>query len=113
MKGEAHIEIRDDYFENEKIKKLRSMKNGNSYVWVYIQLQLEASEYGGFLLFKENISNFAEKIAVALDENGERVTLQQAIDALLSADLVELSEDGKMLRFKELEVLSYGREENV
>lgn len=113
MRNETSVMLRNDFFKNEKIKKLESMKNGDTYIWAYIQMQFEASKLGGVLLFEETMNNFAEEIAVSLDENGERITAQQAIDALLSADLVELSEDGKMLRFKELEVLSYGTEENV
>ena len=109
MRDETSVLLRNDFFENEKIKKLESMRNGDTYIWTYIKLRFEASKLGGVLLFEETMNNFAEEIAVSLDENGKRITVQQAIDAFLSADLVELSEDGKMLRFKELEVLEYGR----
>lgn len=111
MRDEACILLREDFFGHEKIKKLRSMKNGNAYCYAYIYLQAEASEWGGLLLFEEAMNNLAEQLDVPLDENdnGERITAQQAIDALLSADLIELSTDGRVLRFKKLEVLKYGR----
>ena len=111
MRDEAYIMLREDYFKNKKIKKLRSMKHGDAYNLAYMYLFMEASEWGGLLLFEEAMNNLAKQLDVPLDENdnGERITAQQAIDALLSADLIELSTDGRVLRFKKLEVLNYGR----
>lgn len=83
----------DDFFQSKRIKKLRNLAGGDTYTIIYLKMQLKALKTDGYLYFDGVMNDFAEELALDIDENPEdvKVTLQY----LLSVGLIETSESGE------------------
>ena len=71
------LKLKEDFFEQRVIKKLRKIAGGDTYVIIYLKLQLLSLTDSGKLYFEGVEENFAQEMALALDEDVEnvRVTL--------------------------------------
>ena len=87
------LRLYDDFFTSKRIKKLRALAGGDTYTIIYLKMQLKALKTEGYLYFDNVMNDFAEEIALDIDENPDdvRVTVQY----LLSVGLLECSEDGE------------------
>lgn len=71
------LKLKDDFFSSKRIKKLRSMAGGDTYTIIYLKMQLLAMKTEGILTWTGLEDNFAEELALDLDEkpNDVEVTL--------------------------------------
>jgi len=85
------LKLYDDFFTSKRIKKLRSIAGGDTYTIIYLKMQLKALKTEGYLYFDGVMSDFAEELALDLDENPDdvRVTIQ----FLLSVGLLETNNE--------------------
>lgn len=85
------LKFREDFFNSKRIKKLRAMAGGDTYLVIYLKMQLKALKTGGILEFTGVEDEFADELALDLDENPNdvRVTLM----FLLQYGLCECSDN--------------------
>lgn len=71
------MKFKEDFFDSKRIKKLRNMAGGDTYCIIYLKMQLKALKTGGMLEFTGVESEFADELALDLDEKPDdvRVTL--------------------------------------
>ena len=71
------LKFREDFFDSKRIKKLRNMAGGDTYCIIYLKMQLKALKTGGVLEFTGVEEQFADELALDLDERPDdvRVTL--------------------------------------
>jgi len=86
------LKLADDFFTSKRIKRLRSLAGGDTYTIIYLKMQLKALKTEGYLYFDGVMNDFAEELALDIDESAENVKV--TIQYLLSVGLLECSEDG-------------------
>lgn len=67
------LKLKEDFFEQRVIKKLRKIAGGDTYTIIYLKLQLLAMKNEGKLLFENVEDDFASEMALELDEDVENV----------------------------------------
>lgn len=87
------LKLYNDFFSSKRIKRLRSLAEGDTYTIIYLKMQLKALKDDGYLYFDDVMDDFAEELALDIDENADdvRVTIQY----LSRVGLLESSENGK------------------
>ena len=81
------LKLKDDFFRDKKIKKLRKIAGGDTYTIIYLKMQLLSLKKDGALLYEGIESNFAEEIALDIDEDVDNVKV--TIIFLLENGLLE------------------------
>lgn len=71
------LKLKSDFFDSKRIKKLRAMAGGDTYLIIYLKMQLKALKTDGVLEFTGIEEQFADELALDLDERPDdvRVTL--------------------------------------
>ena len=71
------IKLSQAFFNSKEIKKLRKIAGGDTYLIIYLKMQLLSLETGGRLYFDGLEDDFAEELALSLDEdvNNIRMTI--------------------------------------
>ena len=89
MEGKRYywLRLHDDFFRSIRIKKLRRMAGGDTYVIIYLKMQLKAMKTDGVLTWRGYEQDFVEELAIDLDEQPEDVRVTLAY--LLSCGLAE------------------------
>lgn len=84
------LRLYDDFFGSFRIKKLRKMAGGDTYVIIYLKMQLKAMKTDGVLQYRGLGTDFVEELSIDLDEEPDnvRVTLMY----LLSCGLAETND---------------------
>lgn len=85
------LKLQDGFFTSKRIKKLRKMAGGDTYTIIYLKMQLLAMKTDGVLTFTGLESEFAEELALDLDEQADDVRVTLAY--LLSCGLCETSDN--------------------
>lgn len=85
------LKFRDDFFDSKRIKKLRKMAGGDTYVIIYLKMQLKALRTGGVLEFTGIEKEFAEELALDIDESVDDVRVVLAF--LLGYGMCECSDN--------------------
>lgn len=85
------LKFRDDFFDSKRIKKLRRMAGGDTYVIIYLKMQLKALRTGGVLEFTGIEKDFAEELSLDIDESVDDVRVVLAF--LLGYGLCECSDN--------------------
>ena len=67
------LKLKDDFFRDKTIKKLRKIAGGDTYTIIYLKLMLMALKDGGKLFFEGVEDTFYEEIALEIDEDSENV----------------------------------------
>lgn len=67
------LKLKDDFFTQKEIKKLRKIAGGDTYTIIYLKLQLLSLKNGGKLYFEDVEETFEEEMALTLDEEVENV----------------------------------------
>lgn len=82
------LKLKEDYFNNPKIKKLRKIAGGDTYTIIYLKMQLLSIKNGGIIEYEGIEPTFEEELALKLDEDIDNVTvtlnylqLQSLVDA--------------------------------
>ena len=85
------LRLQDNFFTSKRIKKLRKMAGGDTYTIIYLKMQLLAMKTDGVLTFTGLESEFADELALDLDEEPDDVRVTLAY--LLSCGLAETSDN--------------------
>lgn len=85
------LRLYDDFFGSLRIKKLRKMAGGDTYVIIYLKMQLKAMKSNGVLQFKGVEQDFVDELALDLDEEPDNVRITLAY--LVSCGLCETSDN--------------------
>ena len=85
------LKLQDGFFGSKRIKKLRKMAGGDTYTIIYLKMQLLAMKTDGVLTFTGLESEFADELALDLDEAPDDVRVTLAY--LLSCGLAETSDN--------------------
>lgn len=81
------LKLKDGFFTDKKIKKLRKIAGGDTYTIIYLKMQLLSLKNDGFIMFDDLESEFYEEIALEIDEDEENVKI--TLMYLLKVGLVE------------------------
>lgn len=81
------LKLKEDFFRDKKIKKLRKIAGGDTYTIIYLKMQLLSLKNDGALIFEGVEENFAEEIALEIDEDVDNVKVTLAF--LISNGLIE------------------------
>ena len=89
------LKLKNDFFNQKIIKKLRKIAGGDTYTIIYLKMQLASIQNNGRLVFEGVESTFAEELALELDEDLENVNVTLAY--LQTNKLIEIVEDDEYL----------------
>ncbi|MGN1167180.1 MAG: phage replisome organizer N-terminal domain-containing protein [Lachnospiraceae bacterium] len=81
------LKLQHDFFKDKKIKKLRNIAGGDTFTIIYLKMQLLSLKNEGKLIFEGVEDEFAEELALDLDEEVDNVKVTLAF--LLSKGLIE------------------------
>ena len=84
------LKLYDDFFTSKRIKKLRSIAGGDTYTIIYLKMQLKALKTDGYLYFDGVMNDFAEELALDIDESTDDVKV--TINYLMSVGLLETND---------------------
>lgn len=90
------IKLMSDFFSQPKIKKLRRMTGGDTYVVIYIKLQLLSLKNEGVIIYEGIEETFAKELALTLDEVEEAVQTTLAYMAMQNL-IVQISDNEFLL----------------
>lgn len=90
------LKLKDDFFTQKEIKRLRKIAGGDTYTIIYLKLMLLSLKDEGNLFFENVEEEFIEELALELDE--QRDDVEVTINYLKSKGLLNvISEDTMML----------------
>lgn len=69
------LKLKDDFFRQKEIKKLRKIAGGDTFTIIYLKLQLLSLKNEGKLFFDNIEDEFSEEIALELDEDEDNVKM--------------------------------------
>ena len=69
------LKLKEDFFRNKKIKKLRKIAGGDTYTVIYLKMQLLSLQNEGRLIYEGVEESFAEEIALEIDEDVDNVKI--------------------------------------
>lgn len=69
------LRLKDDFFTSKRIKKLRAMAGGDTYLIIYLKMQLVAMKSDGVLTWTGLEDSFADELALDLDEKPDDVAM--------------------------------------
>lgn len=89
------LRLKDDFFTEKEIKKLRRIAGGDTFTIIYLKMQLLSIKQEGWLLFDGTEESLEDQLALELDEDLENVKMTLAF--LLANKLLEIESDGILL----------------
>lgn len=69
------LKLKEGFFRDKRIKKLRRIAGGDTYTIIYLKMQLLSLREKGLLLYEGVEDTLAEELATELDEETENVTV--------------------------------------
>lgn len=103
------LKLYDDFFSSLRIKKLRKLAGGDTYLAIYLKMQLLAMKSDGILKWSGLEDDFTSELALELDEEPENINVTLAY--LLSCGLAET--DDSINYFFPFAVSNVGSESTV
>jgi predicted phage replisome organizer len=85
------LKFKEDFFGSLRIKKLRKMAGGDTYVIIYLKMQLKALRTDGVLSYTGLEPDFVDELALDLDETPDDIRITLAY--LMSCGLCECSDN--------------------
>ena len=85
------IKLKEDFFSSKRIKKLRNMAGGDTYLIIYLKLQLKAMKHDGIIKFDHLEQNIVDELALDLDEKQDNIAA--TLIYLKHCGLAESSDD--------------------
>lgn len=89
------LKLKTNWFSDKRIKKLRSIAGGDTYVVIYLKMMLLSLKDEGKLYFEGVEEDFASELALELDEDAENVKV--TLSFLQKNGLMELREADEYL----------------
>lgn len=69
------LKLKEDFFRDKRIKKLRRIAGGDTYTVIYLKLQLLSLKNNGALIFEGIEPTFEEEMALDIDEDLDNVKI--------------------------------------
>lgn len=69
------LQLKENFFKQPRIKKLRKMAGGDTYTIIYLKMQLLSLQNGGKLIYEGIEENFSDEVALNIDENQQDVKM--------------------------------------
>lgn len=85
------LKLKEDFFRQKEIKKLRKLAGGDTYTIIYLKMLLLAIKNDNKLYFEGVEDNFSDELALELDEDEGNVSMTLAF--LQKHDLIEVVND--------------------
>jgi predicted phage replisome organizer len=86
------LKLKDDFFTDKRIKKLRRIAGGDTYTIIYLKMMIKCMNNDGILEYDGIEDSFADELALDLDEDVDNV--QITVNFLMQAGLlVEMGEN--------------------
>lgn len=89
------LKLKNDFFEQKEIKKLRRIAGGDTFTIIYLKMQLLSLKSDGKLFFDGVEDTFAEELALTLDETPENV--EMTLSFLRKHELIEQVESDEYI----------------
>ena len=89
------LKLKEGFFRDKPIKKLRKIAGGDTYTIIYLKLMLVSLREGGNLFFEGLEDTFAEELALDLDEDPDNVRFTLLF--LIESGLLEEVNENQML----------------
>ncbi len=89
------LKLKDDFFRDKRIKKLRRIAGGDTYTIIYLKLQLLSLKNNGVLIYEGVEDTLENELALEIDEDVNNVKI--ALAFLFSNGLIEETENNYYL----------------
>lgn len=90
------LKLKDSFFQQKEIKKLRKIAGGDTYTIIYLKLQLLSIKKEGIIKFDGTEENLAEQLSLEIDEDKDNIII--VLNFLKANNLIEeLDEDNYLL----------------
>lgn len=86
------LKLDKDFFNEYKIRSLMSMKKGDTYICVLLQLMNECLNYDGVLRYSKNRAYTTTELACVIGRSPK--VLEEALTILEQMELIEIDKDG-------------------
>lgn len=97
------LKLKEDFFNDPRIKKLRRIAGGDTYTIIYLKLMLLSLQNDGVLSYEGIEESFTEEIALTIDEDPQNVSVTWAF--LKAQKLIEEITDTSILLSKVPEMI--------
>lgn len=97
------LKLKNDFFNQREIKKLRKIAGGDTFTIIYLKMQLLSIQTEGILKFEGTEETLADQLALELDEEEDNVKL--TLSFLHSNGLIEQISDSEFMMPKTVENL--------
>jgi predicted phage replisome organizer len=81
------LKLKNDFFSDAKLKKLRRIAGGNTYTVIYLKLMLLTINSDGVLLFEGIEKTLSQELSLKLDEDETNITV--TLNYLQNQNLLE------------------------
>lgn len=81
------LKLKEDFFRDKRIKKLRRIAGGDTYTIIYLKLQLLSLKHNGTLIYEGVEDTLEEELALEIDEDEDNVKI--ALAYLFNNGLIE------------------------
>jgi|GEM_PF-4979624 len=105
MQNEKTLNIREDFFEQTFVKKLRALENGGEYILIYLKLQSLSAGKNGKISCEKTNSNLAQELASKIDEEAKDIEL--ALSLFEKHNLIKFSNSKDSFTFCSTPVIEY------
>ena len=89
------LKLKDNFFTTKEIKRLRKVAGGDTFVIIYLKMQLLSLQNKGTLYFEGYEETFAKELALELDEEVDNIEV--TFQYLLQHGLIEVKSDEEFL----------------
>ena len=72
------LKLKEDFFRDKRIKKLRRIAGGDTYTIIYLKLQLLSLKHNGTLIYEGIEPTLEEELALEIDEDEDNVKVALA-----------------------------------
>ncbi len=87
MEKENYFKMKDDFFDNPVIKKLRKIAGGATYVIIYQKILVLSAKNQGSLIFERNV---IKELAADIDE--KEINVAKTIEFMKENRLIEVED---------------------
>lgn len=84
------LKLKEDFFRDKRMKKLRTIAGGDTYTIIYLKMQLLSLKNSGILIFEGIEDTIEEELALDIDEAVDDVKV--CVTFLLNSGLIEYHE---------------------
>lgn len=81
------LRLKDNFFNQKEIKKLRKIAGGDTYTIIYLKMQLQSIKKDGILTFDGTEKDLAEQLSFELDEEIDNIAI--VLSYLKANNLIE------------------------